>query len=346
MKVNRKNLMSVLQALRPGLAKQGSVVQLAHFISTGKEIITFSGKVCIRYPFDLFPFCVPGDEFYKILDKMNDETIEISEENHKLHIVGANTEAVISTLLEDDDLVVQGLEAINTEISTPRSKLPEDFISAVFFTMFSTSRDASSAALNCIYFTEDNAMSTDNSRASWYIMKDKVPEPFLLAQKSAEELVKFPNINEVVITKNWAHFFNPDGVTFSCTLVKSLTPNIPKMFENADEEGLTELPKTLRDIINDISFLATEDKTSKYVTVSIDGKGVMCKAERELGWIKKKIEWKDYTGEPITFFINSEFFGQILEKTTFMKKIGRIVFFSTENFYHLIGLAREKANAS
>lgn len=344
MKVNRKNLMDVLQALKPGLAKQGSVAQLAHFISTGKEIITFSGKVCIRHPFDLFPFCVPSEEFYKTLDKMKDETVELSEVNNKLHIEGTSTEAEISLFLDDEALVVEAMEAIGAEILQKREKLPEDFINAVFLTMFSTSRDASSAALNCIHFTEDNALSTDRNRASWYIMKEKVPHEFLLAQKSAEELVKFPSINEVVLTKNWAHFFNPEGVTFSCSLLSSPTANIPGMFQDVEEEGLTELPKTLRDVINDISFLATEDKTSRYVTVTIDSKGVTCKAERDIGWIKKNIEWKDYTGEPLTFFINSEFFGQILEKTTFMKKIGRKVYFFTDNFYHIIALAKEKSH--
>lgn len=346
MKVNRKELMNVLQMLKPGLAKKDSVAQGVHFMSTGNEILSFSGRLCIRHPFVAFPFCVKGEEFFKVLDRIADETVEINEKGGKIHVEGSSVKAGLATLLETDEGMMAGIEAIQKETDNDRLALPKDFIPALFLTMFSAHPSPNEATMHDVEFIGMDAFSTDRLRMSWYVMDSEVPDRFLIDRSSATELVKFPSINEVIITSNWLHFFNPDGVSFSCIRDKGDSLKVKEKFSDLDDDNMIELPKTLREVINSISFLADEDGDKKYITVYASKNGITCKAEKEVGWIQKAVEWPEYDGEPFSFVINAEFFGQVLEKATKMKLIrdGRLGFFATENFYHVVGLMRGKNN--
>jgi hypothetical protein len=69
---------------------------------------------------------------------------------------------------------------------------------------------------------------------------------------------------------------------------------------------------------------------------------IICKSEKERGWLEKEVEF-EYEGSPITFFINPIFFAQVLEKATSLFLIQGEEFpdkavFTRENFQHIIAL--------
>ena len=62
MKIEREELLKVLSAIRPGLAKKDIVEQATHFIFTGQEVLTYNDQICISYPFETdFECSVPAD---------------------------------------------------------------------------------------------------------------------------------------------------------------------------------------------------------------------------------------------------------------------------------------------
>src|SRR5262245_34318554 len=97
MKINREDLLKVLESVRPGLtqAKSGlnqGIEQGDHFCFTGSEILTFNGELACRTASPLRKVvqgAVPAEPLLDVLRKRPEEELEIECDGSRLDIVGS-----------------------------------------------------------------------------------------------------------------------------------------------------------------------------------------------------------------------------------------------------------------
>ena len=338
-KIQKDELLTMLQKLKPGLAQKGIVEQSTHFMFLGKDIATFSDQIAVIHPFQTnSSFSVKGDEFYRIISGADEGELTFSLENNQLTIECEGTSAGMPTLIDDKDKVDKLVTMLKKEMKDWIA-LPDDFLQCCYLTMFSAAKDLSMGTLSCLFITGENIFSSDSIRASWSVMSEEMPE-FLIPVKDVQELVKFPNLAYYCMSDNWVHFKTEDGVTFSVKKVLGTFKNLTKRF--AVEGESLEFPKELKEVLNSITFLADGDvDLNKVISIKIAKNKIICKAEKNTGWIEKKLDFK-YKGAPLSFLINPIFLSQVLDKTTSLTIAPHAVLFQAEAFFHIIMLPIEE----
>jgi hypothetical protein len=105
-----------------------------------------------------------------------------------------------------------------------------------------------------------------------------------------------------------------------------------------DFDPILSFPSDLREAVESVAYLAEGDgEADKAILVTVEKGRIVCKAEKERGWITKAVE-SDYEGEKFSFLINPTFFGQILRLATSFTLIEGKGYFTSENFYHILSL--------
>ena len=350
MKLNRPKLLNILAAAKPGLAKKEIIQQAAHFIFTGDAVATYNDLICIVYPYETdFRCSVHGEEFYRVLDSIKEDEVDIAVEDGQLLINSKKTKAGLSTLVGDEERVEKMIDSLREKTSGRKfwKNLPDGFSNGVFLCMFAASKDLTTGVRCCVAVKDDRIYSTDSIRLSRYIMDDEIEGEMLIPATAAYELVKYP-IEKYGYSEGWVHFLTKDGVEFNCRTMVGVYPynNIVKFFRDPREE--ITLPEELKDVLKVAAMLATGDvDTAKSVEITIDKDKITCKSEKERGWMIKTVDLEDYDGRKIIFWINPILFAQILEKTTSFFVVQKEDFpdkayFTTDSYQHVIALPSEE----
>lgn len=343
--VDRKELLAKLDICKPGLSKREIVEETVRFIFSKDSITTFNDEICIIAPYETdFQCSVNGEELYKILSGIKEDEVDIVIDKEQMKITSKKTRAGLSTLIGEkervDTLVDKLLDA--TEKKGFWKKIPQGFLEGISLCMFNASKDMTTGVRCCVAVKGDQIFSTDSVRISRYTMEGEAKE-MLIPARSAIELVKYP-ITHYGISDGWLHFLTDKDVMFNCRMMVGEYPyGINRFFEKKPTHGPFEIPIELQEVMKNAVIMATGDGVvTKMVEMKIDKGKILCRSEKDRGWMEKEIDF-DYKGKSITFFINPIFFAQILEKST---TLGLVVgdefpdkaIFSRENYKHMIAL--------
>lgn len=338
MKVNRQKLVSILSAIKPGLAKKQIVEEAAHFIFTGEDVLTYNDNICIIHPFQTdFKCSIAANEFYKIMANIETNEVELFLEDNKLKIYADKTKANLAT--SDGEKILSMINNFKlNQVMKNLIPLPEDFLKGAELCKFSASKNASNPILTCISIDKDSMTSSDDLRISQYKMKKSINCSILIPAKSVMELIKFPVIDYYIST-GWIFFATKEDILFCSRLVTGKYYDCSEFF--SFERGIEiDLPKEISKMI-EISSILTEGEydTDKFVDFEISNGKIKCKGENSVGWIENEIE--TVSKSTIKFSINPLFLIKILEYSSKMIYKDNRVLFSFDNFQHLMTL---KAN--
>lgn len=326
MKVNRKELLNILEKLQPGLASKEIIEQSNRYILQSKCIRTYNDEVAVTYPITTeLEGAIPSGEFYKVISKFPDKNITLETDNKEITIRGKKRRTKINI-----DITIE-LPNIKTDIKKWNT-LPKDFSDAISFCVFSTSKDATDPALTCLFISKDKVWSNEDVRGTVRTMKGEVKEEFLLPNEVVNALVKYNPI-KYCIKKSWLHFANEDGSIFSCRTVDDDYPNIEDFFKVEGTEII--LPKEFSSIVERSHLLQTAEE--KLINVLLTKDRITCIGEAEVG---KSKEWEDieYDGPDISIYVNPIFLSQILTHLQTVT-IGKRLLFKGENFKHAVCVA-------
>lgn len=343
--INRSALLDALKAVKPGLSTKEIIQQSMHVMFMGDCIATFNDAVSVLYPFETdFKCSVNGDEFYKVLDGIKEDEVDVVLDGDTIKINSKKTKAGFSTLVgeqEKVDVLVEKLLALTSKPKFFRT-LPNDFVKGASLCMFSASKDMTTGVNCCVGVRKNEVFSTDSLRLSRYQMSSKVRDELLIPARDVFELVKY-DVVKYGLSEGWVHFQTEDGVTFNCRTMKGEYPfdRIARFFKVPGNE--VTLPEELRDVMkNAVVLAAGEVDIAKMVEVTIKKKTITCKSEKERGWMIKEVDC-DYKGKELTFNINPIFMVQVLESATTLSlaqggEYPDKAFLSSENFTHIIAL--------
>jgi len=333
--MNRLQLLDVLEKIKPGISNKDDLEGTNLVTFSNDRISSFNNEIMISHPFSFdIKGSIPATELYKLLQKINDDEITISHKDNQFLIKGKNKNAGINMV-----------DKSFPNIKIPRKwiELPEDFIEALGFCIFSASTDSMKEDLTCISIQEDITLSCDNFRATRYKMKSSLPESIdlLIPLKAAKELVNY-NPKRVSTDGSWIHFLEelePEtGTLFSClTMDRKYLKDIDPFFDVKGESLL--LPDNLKDILSRVEILAEMDSLSRYkiIHLKLEKNELVCRSQGEKGWIEET-EKIDYDGEKLEIQINPSQICQILDKSRDIVIGKNSVVFHGENFSHVIAL--------
>lgn len=334
---DRKQLISILQKVKPALSSKNVVEEFSSFIFTGENLITNNDRICICYPLKTdFKCSVPANEFYGILSSIKEDGISIEQKENKLVFIAKNTSAELITK-ELSDTVNEFIQAIGlNDFSKDKFKpLPKDFIEAVTACMFTASKDDPQAFLTCINVDNKEVISSDFYRISMFVLDESMKDKFLIPATSIQELIKL-EVSGYFRSDNWIYFLCNDEIVFCSRILSDEFPDVKQEFEFESE--VITLPDDFINMVNNASVLAEGDfEIDKKIEVKIKDGKISCKGQNELGWIESKIDIQGRK-EDISFSINPVFLLQILSKTKNMKVGEGRVMFEADNFKHLISL--------
>lgn len=338
MEVNRKNLRDILAYLRPGLGRKEIITQIGHFMFFPDSIVSFNDRICISYPFNNTEgfFSIKGEEFFRLIDGINEETITITLKDNKITTKAKGTKSVMSTIAEDQNILPKDIETIRKGQKSWRP-LPSNFTEGLYLCSFSASPDLTKGIMACVGVIDGACYATDGSRMSAFILNGILEEPLYIAASTAAVLSNFPVV-EYCTDGNWGHFRTKDRLIFSSLLMWGELPidQMIEIFNHLQDLPHFPVPSELKYAVDNVVVLADEvtGTRGKAVTIFFREGEITVKAENEIGWVEKSFSCK-YSGVSIKTRINSRFLSQILGKAATCCYDKNRMHFENKDFQHV-----------
>jgi DNA polymerase len=153
--------------------------------------------------------------------------------------------------------------------------------------------------------------SCDNQQLVRYDIQMNIKSPLLVRSASIKSIASL-EMNKFSRTKNWIHFKNSAGVTFSCLLYVEKFPNV-ESFLNVDGQEITLPRKGLKSAIETAEVFSSENvATNMQIEVHIRPDRIKIRGEGISGWYSEFREIV-YDGPPISFMISPGLFLDIIK---------------------------------
>lgn len=335
MKINRNELLQALAKVKPGLSSKGIIEQANHFIFTKEGIATYNDFICINFPFKTDLQCsIKADEFYKLLQSMQDEMILIAcDKDMKVKINGKATRAGLSAIKEGT--IAESIDQLNLVSIKTWKALPENFIEGVKLCMFSISKDVTSGALSSLCVNDGKIVSSDNLRISQFDI-DEFKGKALIPLQAVIELVKY-EVKKYHIADSWIHFKTDDDLIFSARLMKGDFPDVSELLNLKGNK--IAFPKELKEALKLIKVVVEDsmDVVDQKISIAISKNKITCRGEGNIGWAEQDIDC-EYKGKDIHFLMNPIFLMDILSRTQEMIIGDGKALFVVDQFKHIMVL--------
>ena len=333
--INRQDFIDALTKVKPGLANKEIMEQSTHFIFDDDKIWTYNDQITIMQPFQSgLTGAVKAESFYKLLNKITDEEISITEEDKgQVKISGKKIKAVIKI---DPEVKIDPIQIPGTN-SKKWEKLPENFHEAIAFCSFSASRNMIRPELTCLYIADGFCIGCDTFKGTQYKLDSKLSQEFLLPATAAVHLANY-NPYKIIADAGWLHFINKEKTTFSCRTYpdEEYPEKIWEFFEVEGDE--ISLPEDFRSAIERAEILLTADfDLDRIVSLVIEEDEIICRGEGDTGWIEERADIK-YDGEKIDINVHPILLADILKHLQTVV-VGDRLMFEGENFKHAFCLS-------
>jgi hypothetical protein len=310
MLVNKAQLQTALEIVKPGLASKEIIEQATSFAFMNNRVITYNDEISISHPVEGIDFegAIKADKLYALLKKTKKEEIDISLNGSEIIIVGGKAKA---------GLILQSEITLPLEEIAERSKwkaLPENFIKFISFCMPSCSKDMSRPTLTCVHIAKEGIIEAcDNFSIAQCNLKEELPfEDFLLSASSAVQVVK---LNPVKLAEGtgWIHFKNELGTIISCRIYEDKYPDISQFLPIKGNRVV--LPQTANDVLERADIFSGGDHIlDGSVTIKLEANKFKISARTDDGWFKEEVNM-EYDHDPITFSITPYLLKRILSES-------------------------------
>lgn len=314
---DRKNLVKVLELVKPGLGNEDWIEQSAQVVFTkGLEdpvtAITFNDEISIQHPIpelEGIEGAVRVQELHVLLNRMTTDKIKISvdDENTELKVKSGRTSAGFM-LQSEIKLPIDEMELGNRKWRKP----PKKFVDALRFASPLASKDPSRQILTCVYIEGPEVVSSNGiglARIKFGRTVMSKNTAIALPASTCDQLIKMLDLSKATLTgfaldKNgrWVHFKSSEDTTFSCRLYAGEFPDVSKLWK---VKGNTfSLPDDIAKIlIRAQSIYKRQYEIDEEVHVDLEDGMMTVKAYTDAGWFTEDTE-VDYSGDNISFIVN------------------------------------------
>ncbi len=332
MKINKKQLQTALERVKPGLAQKELIEQSTCFAFMGNRVITYNDEISVSHPVDELDIngAVKAEILYGFLNKVKKDEIEIDYVENQITITAGNSKAGL-VFAQEVKLPIEEIGEIQTW-----EDVPEEFISAIKLCSHCCSKDMTRPVLTCLNVTKDAIEASDSFQIIRHKLSEFLGEPFLFPASSANILVKY-KITKIAKGKpGWVHFSTDDGTVFSTRIFHGDYPNIQRHLQ-MEESVVVEFPKKIIEAL-ERAFVFTSPgmvENSRLVKITIKDGQMKISAKDEFGWFEETLRNK-YKGEEIIFEIGVEFLLDLLKHSNNCEYTEGRIKFQSDSWEHII----------
>jgi len=337
-KINRKELLEVLDDLKPGLATSNILDQMDHYLFMDDRVAACDGEVCVVKEFPIgLSGSVKASEFYKLLSGVDSKELELRLEEGQL--TTGRGKSSFGLAYREPGESHSLVESLGYGDLSWR-KLSGEMKRAIGLCAFSASKDMTKPALSGVYVGGGDVLSSDNYRISWFRPEEGgIKRGFLIPASAAVHLIHY-DLDGYSLTDSWVHF-KGKGLFYSARLLGEEFPQKARSFFPEEHEEGFELPEGLVEALNKSLVLLQEDSLlDKRVDISFEKDKTICSMRKaDVGWVREEVPLKDGPEEPMKLSVNPVFLKEVLRHATRVVAMdeNRIMFLSG-NFRHLIAL--------
>lgn len=337
-RIDREELLKMLDDLKPGLAVSNILDQMDHYLFMGDRIATCDGEICVVGEFPIgFSGSVKASEFYKLLSGMDSKKLELTLEKGQL--TAGEGKSAFGLVYREPGEFHSLVESFGYGDLSWR-KLSEEMKRAIGLCSFSASKDMTKPVLSGVYVGGGDVLSSNNYRISWFQPEEgAIKRNFLIPASAAVHLIHY-DLDRYSLTDSWMHF-KGKGLFYSARLLGGEFPSNAKMFFPEEYGEGFELPEELIEALNKSMILLQEDSLlNKQVDLFFKRDKIICSVrKKDVGWVREEVSLKGGPKEPIKLSINPVFLKEVLRYATRVVAVdeNRIIFLS-DNFRHLIAL--------
>jgi len=303
-KINRKQLLKELGAVKAGISQRNIVDQSSCFAFDGKTVMSFNDEIACTLPTCLkIKGAVSADMFLAMLSKLKQKTLNIEASKTKLSI---KTGKKGKTGKEYAKLALAKklLLPINV-VDKPKNWQPlaKHFEKALDYVKDCTSKDETRFALTCVNIHPDWIEGCDIIQAARYKIKTGLKKSTLVRKESIKYILNF-DMKKFSETKNWMHFKNADGLVVSCRRFKVSkgypSKEITELMKYKGDK--MELPTELVNAIDKAQVFTNDETGNKNLIVKVGNGKISVVGKSSKGEYGKSSEVR-YEGREFTFGI-------------------------------------------
>lgn len=292
--ISRTELMEALEIVKPGLASKEHIEQSTSFAFLGGKVITYNDEISVSHPVKGIDFdgAIRAEEFYKILNKLKQDDIEVLKEANEIILKAGRVKAGL--LLQNE--IRMPLDALG-DIGKWH-EVDADIVDRIQFTAFACSTDMSRPILTCVHVRNDGLIeASDGYRLIRYNTGVSLPvNTFLIPATIITKLSKCTPTH-IAEGQGWIHFKTEAGTIYSCrTFFGDAYPKTDHLTEVDGEEFL--FPKTINDVL-DKAIIFTGTDVLAEVTVTLTMNKLIVKGQSDTGWIEETVNARYKGGDRI-----------------------------------------------
>lgn len=309
MKVNRENLVSVLESVSPGLASKEQIEQSTSFVFKDGHVHTFNDEIACKRPVELPPDltgAVPAAKVLEQLGKWLDDELNVKATDKALVFSIKKREAGFRL----EPTIALPLDQV--ELPEEWKKLPEGFSEAVSVVQQCASNDETNFCLVCVHIHPKWVEACDNFQAARWPMKTGLKQAVLVRRASIQHVARM-GAEEWAETKGWLHFRSNTGLVMSCRRYLEEYHDLTAAF--AGEGKPIKLPKGLAEACDKAAVFSSETSDENNVMVSLSPGKLTIRGEGVSGWYgeTRKIE---YTGPALAFYAAPKVLADLVKRHT------------------------------
>lgn len=336
-KINTKKFREVVKTALAGTSNKDLVVQMAHIVLSGEEVLAYNDRISMMIPFKTgVTASLPAEDLNKILNGINDETLDITIDGGQAIITSASTKAELST--EVDSRAVEDYFATLNFDDMEWSGLPDKFLDHLALARLSVSSNAMDANnLHCVHIKNNLMRSSDGHRLSELILDAGMSE-VLIPGNVVADILSFKDFDNYAVDRGWIHLENPEGVVVSCRTVLGEFPDFGPIFDRFELKSKVLIDSDIIPVLQNLGTLVAGDADfMKAVAINMKKGTTVITGHKEGMKIEKKIP-NTFKGPEVDFNISPTFLAHILTMTNELALGETSALFETEDFRHFVQL--------
>lgn len=312
-RVNREELLALLESVQPGLSVKSELDQSTCFAFSKGRVLTFNGEIACKAKSTLngVEGAVHAGPLLSVLRKMPEEEVNVapgrmkSNDENDSHLIFQGKGRKLGVRMDAE--ILMPLDQL--ESPTEWRPLDGEFSEALKVVQDCCGGKKADFVVACVHLKPKYMEASDNRQMIRYQIDTGVTSPSLIKQTAASHIAML-GASEIAETESWLHFRNAAGVVMSCRRFVEEFMDIGTHFKDMTGQTVT-LPKGLAGELDNAEVFSSEDADKNLVEIQLKPGKVRIKGEGVTGFYTaiKNIEYK---GKELTFFLPPSLLKQIV----------------------------------
>jgi len=308
-KIKRKELLSALGMVEPGLSSKLILEQSDCFVFHRGLVVTFNDEIMASARCDIGCDAVVGSaDFRKVVSKFPDDELDIVQRKGELVVKGDRRSAGHLCSAE----IHLPIDAVPAPPKKSWSPIGEGIADILRQAADACGSDESQNLSTMVSVTPGRIEACDNYRLFRYDGDHGFQNPVLIPAASVRA-ISGRGLSTVAMGEGWVYFKTDAGAVYSVRCShEPYHEGMDKLLE-LDGGERVRMPAELGGII-DRALVMNESGFDSNITVGLSDGELMIHARKDAGWFRERRTIK-YQGRSLTFAINPRFFIEVLERT-------------------------------